>query len=359
MVFKFVKGKKYKTGDYWLIPARTATGDIEWPRKRDAPDALLCEGIKHHFCRLALLKYSTTADGGGSFEQISDLRTIFPTVTGLTVLYYIGGDGQQGSLGRRLPFPLQAGVARGNIPVKGAKVQFTATGNDRLGSAPSHLNKKSLIQYTNDEGRVKCYWKLAQDVKSHQVEAVLLDGKGQRMHLPLLYSATTGGTATPTRGGVAPIWTHGTVVNAEYPQRLESIPGVGRYAYRRGWGTYFRQRPNSDNWFHFPITSPITLDDVRPLLVKVFVLYNAQNVQVTNIHIWDGRRLVKEFNDLSLTGDHSGDIDSSNSWTIDPPAQIAFGLGISVGARFLPGDLDMPQASEILFTTAGGDFRIP
>ena len=27
---KFEPGT-YKTGDYWLIPARTATGSIEWP----------------------------------------------------------------------------------------------------------------------------------------------------------------------------------------------------------------------------------------------------------------------------------------------------------------------------------------
>ena len=23
----------YRTGDYWLIPARVATGDVEWPRE--------------------------------------------------------------------------------------------------------------------------------------------------------------------------------------------------------------------------------------------------------------------------------------------------------------------------------------
>src|SRR5262249_23516207 len=32
--------KNYRTGDYWLIPARTATGDVEWPGPTDAPLAL-------------------------------------------------------------------------------------------------------------------------------------------------------------------------------------------------------------------------------------------------------------------------------------------------------------------------------
>lgn len=31
----FVKGGQYRTGDYWLIPARTATGDVEWPDEVD------------------------------------------------------------------------------------------------------------------------------------------------------------------------------------------------------------------------------------------------------------------------------------------------------------------------------------
>lgn len=33
---RFAKGGAYRPGDYWLIPARAATGDVEWPR--DAED---------------------------------------------------------------------------------------------------------------------------------------------------------------------------------------------------------------------------------------------------------------------------------------------------------------------------------
>jgi hypothetical protein len=31
----FAKGGQYRAGDYWLIPARTATGDVEWPDEVD------------------------------------------------------------------------------------------------------------------------------------------------------------------------------------------------------------------------------------------------------------------------------------------------------------------------------------
>lgn len=32
----FAKGGQYKAGDYWLIPARVATGDVEWPPELDS-----------------------------------------------------------------------------------------------------------------------------------------------------------------------------------------------------------------------------------------------------------------------------------------------------------------------------------
>jgi hypothetical protein len=57
---------EYRTGDYWLIPARVATGDIEWPPGREdaghiqtdengyeIPEALPPCGIEHHFAPLA------------------------------------------------------------------------------------------------------------------------------------------------------------------------------------------------------------------------------------------------------------------------------------------------------------------
>ena len=45
----------YRTGDYWLIPARTATGDIEWPIANGKPEALLPHGIQHHYAPLAIV----------------------------------------------------------------------------------------------------------------------------------------------------------------------------------------------------------------------------------------------------------------------------------------------------------------
>lgn len=49
----------YRTGDYWLIPARVATGDIEWPVDIKNGDRIPLpkppDGVLHHFAPLAVL----------------------------------------------------------------------------------------------------------------------------------------------------------------------------------------------------------------------------------------------------------------------------------------------------------------
>jgi hypothetical protein len=71
----------YKSGDYWLIPARTATGEIEWPpfeTPNQNPIAQPARGIQHHYCRLALVSVSD-----GRVEVSSDCRHLFPPLTEL------------------------------------------------------------------------------------------------------------------------------------------------------------------------------------------------------------------------------------------------------------------------------------
>jgi hypothetical protein len=50
----------YRTGDYWLIPTRTATGDVQWPQDKDKdgtiPRAVAPHGIEHRYAPLALAK---------------------------------------------------------------------------------------------------------------------------------------------------------------------------------------------------------------------------------------------------------------------------------------------------------------
>lgn len=56
----------YRSADFWLIPARVATGDVEWPRDATGAMPLPPRGIDHHYAPLAVI----TADG-----IATDLRT--------------------------------------------------------------------------------------------------------------------------------------------------------------------------------------------------------------------------------------------------------------------------------------------
>lgn len=50
------------TGDYWLIAARTDTGELEWPvLKKNVPLSLSPQGVHHHYAPLALVTFN--ADG--------------------------------------------------------------------------------------------------------------------------------------------------------------------------------------------------------------------------------------------------------------------------------------------------------
>ncbi|MEE9555570.1 MAG: DUF6519 domain-containing protein [candidate division Zixibacteria bacterium] len=66
-------GSIFKTGDYWLFTARAATGKIE------ELEYELPHGIKHHYCKLAIVKWRE--DGSA---EIEDCRNVFPPLTELT-----------------------------------------------------------------------------------------------------------------------------------------------------------------------------------------------------------------------------------------------------------------------------------
>jgi hypothetical protein len=70
----FQPGANYQTGDHWLIPARTVTGDVDWPRD-SAGNAQFAApaGIRHHYCRLGIVNFNTSP-----WTLVSDCRQLFP-----------------------------------------------------------------------------------------------------------------------------------------------------------------------------------------------------------------------------------------------------------------------------------------
>jgi hypothetical protein len=61
----------YRTGDYWLIPARTATGDVEWPLDAGKPKAVEPHGVVHHYAPLTLM---SVARGEITIDPADDCR---------------------------------------------------------------------------------------------------------------------------------------------------------------------------------------------------------------------------------------------------------------------------------------------
>ncbi|MCU0503924.1 MAG: DUF6519 domain-containing protein, partial [Anaerolineae bacterium] len=169
---KFEAGE-YHVGDTWLIPARTATGDVEWPRDEATPPNPIPQpraGIDHHYCRLAILSHSAAG-----FTVVQDCRELFPPLTELTTLLYVGGDGQEAMPGspaqRLLPQALRVRVVNGTAPVIGAQVRFTVT------QGGGSLSAAQPVATTAPDGIAECGWTLG-TAGAQQVEAVLLDAGG-------------------------------------------------------------------------------------------------------------------------------------------------------------------------------------
>jgi hypothetical protein len=66
----------FKTGDYWLIPARVATGDVEWPGPAGAPEPLPPHGIEHHYAPLWIV--TAGPDGKVDATPANDCRRKLP-----------------------------------------------------------------------------------------------------------------------------------------------------------------------------------------------------------------------------------------------------------------------------------------
>ncbi len=155
----------YVSGDYWTIPARTLTGQVEWPRDASGPVFASRHGIEHRYCPLALL-----APAGGAWT-VTDCRPLFPALTKLTTLLYEGGDGQEALPGSVLPLPLRVRVVNGQAPVIGAQVQFTRV------AGGGTVSLAAPVATTAPDGIAECAWTLGPG-GAQQVQGVLLDAAG-------------------------------------------------------------------------------------------------------------------------------------------------------------------------------------
>lgn len=116
----------FVSGQHWLIPARTATRDVEWPVDGSAtPEQLPPRGVEHRYTRLAMVQVAED----GTITVLTDCREAFTPLTlrDLRSLQYLGGDGLL-----HRPFvgvgELRAGVYVGSDPQEGVTVRFEVLG---------------------------------------------------------------------------------------------------------------------------------------------------------------------------------------------------------------------------------------
>ncbi|MCU1348790.1 MAG: hypothetical protein JWO56_1820, partial [Acidobacteria bacterium] len=168
---KFSPAGQYNTGDYWLIPARTAisqeTGSIEWPVSGPNPLTLPPLGIVRHFAPLAEIRST----------GVEDCRPIFNPASAPD-LDYAGGDGQEvmpnvtnPTQTVKLPLDLLASVSNGNA-IAGASVEFSivAPGNGTVGGGAV----KTLVVKTDAGGIARCSWSVDSVSLTQTVQARLI-----------------------------------------------------------------------------------------------------------------------------------------------------------------------------------------
>lgn len=157
----------------------------------------------------------------------------------------------------------------------------------------------------------------------------------------------------PQTPKIASTWTHGNAV-------CEGVHNRGLRKYKKGEGAEFTAGAQPTTaWFHFPLSTSFAFEKIRPLLTKVYVVFQElnENTNLEEIVIFDGPSSVSFPLALTSTLDPSivsiSQHSSGNSilgWNIAPPIKMEFGLGVSVKVNFKCN-------GRVSFSSVGADFK--
>lgn len=161
----------FRVGDAWLIPARAATRNVEWPRDDMGSPLPQPAGPEHRYAPLAYVRSLA-----GVWEVRADLRTELSVLT-KAELFYVGGDGQQGMPGEELDTALSVRVGSGPQAIAGAKIRFEIIqGTGVLQDAPGGVDQgTSFVAETDGDGNARAGLRLDAVNEHQRVEAVLLN----------------------------------------------------------------------------------------------------------------------------------------------------------------------------------------
>ncbi|MCR9143881.1 MAG: DUF2341 domain-containing protein [bacterium] len=153
--FDFDPAREYKSGDYWMIPARSINRNIQWPCD-DAGDAMPTVSLaRHNYARLAFVRRA-----GGGFTVQADARRIFPALTDAQ-LAYVGGDGQELLPGVQLSQALAVRVQTvGGEPIPAGSVRFRviAGGGSLEAAGDAANNGTEIVVKSGADGLALARW---------------------------------------------------------------------------------------------------------------------------------------------------------------------------------------------------------
>jgi Matrixin/Putative peptidoglycan binding domain len=139
-------------------------------------------------------------------------------------------------------------------------------------------------------------------------------------------------------------WIHGTSVTVELPDQLESVR-------RFGFFTRLIGKPNTANWFHFAIPTPVIVNNDRKVLGPCMLRFQtgSTNAVVRDVHIYDGEVRVAAHDGVNLSGNQP-----FRRFGVAHAPEVRWGVGISIGVSYLGGS---SASRTIDLISAGCDFQ--
>ena len=143
------------------------------------------------------------------------------------------------------------------------------------------------------------------------------------------------------------LWTHGNALVIESKAVLAEQKNLG-------WGADMTLHASAASWFHIPIPSPPQDSVTTVRLSRVFLLYDIDEAYLTNVHIYDGKKKIAEFNNLQLGLYHGNAVDAQNTFTLPSPHTVHTGVGLSF--RTVAVESNEIVIPRIRIAAAGGEY---
>jgi peptidoglycan hydrolase-like protein with peptidoglycan-binding domain len=139
-------------------------------------------------------------------------------------------------------------------------------------------------------------------------------------------------------------WVHGTAVTVELPDNIESMR-------RFGFFTRLVGKPNTQNWFHFAIPTPVIVSNDRKVVGPCMLRFQTggTNAVVRDVHIYDGEVRLVAHEGVNLSGTQP-----FTRFGVAQAPEVLWGVGISVGVTYGGGTAAQRTIDLI---SAGCDFQ--